>query len=124
MKYLAFSLLLAILAATGCAQTADRADPSGATEPADADYHVLMAEIALQRHQFATAASEYYQALSGNDEMVAAGRCELPRFQYLVAPQLITLNLASGGFRQFSDERDPASVLLGTALIYDNLFDQ
>jgi tetratricopeptide (TPR) repeat protein len=74
MKYLAFSLLLAILAATGCAQTADRADPSGATEPADADYHVLMAEIALQRHQFATAASEYYQALSGNEDAELAAR--------------------------------------------------
>ncbi len=74
MKYLVFSLLLAALSVAGCAQPGDRPDPAQEASGAGSDYHVLMAEIALQRQQFATAAREYHNALAGNEDAELAAR--------------------------------------------------
>jgi tetratricopeptide (TPR) repeat protein len=74
MKYLVFSLVLATLSVAGCAQPGDRPDPAQEASGAGTDYHVLMAEIALQRQQFATAAREYHNALADNEDAELAAR--------------------------------------------------
>jgi len=74
MKYLVFSVMLAVASISACVHGSDR---NGAEEQAaeeGADYHVLMAEIALQRHQFAVAATEYHRALKDNDDPELAAR--------------------------------------------------
>ena len=74
MKYLVFSLVVAALSITGCAQPGDQPDAAQTAPGAGTDYHVLMAEIALQRQQFATAAREYHSALAGNEDAELAAR--------------------------------------------------
>ncbi len=82
MKYLLFSVLLAIVAATACVHgespTADRQSE----ESGDGDYHVLMAEIALQRHQFSVAATEYHRALAANEDPELAARAGRIVYEY------------------------------------------
>jgi tetratricopeptide (TPR) repeat protein len=82
MKYLLFSALLAIVAATACVHgespTADRQSE----ESGDGDYHVLMAEIAMQRHQFSVAATEYHRALADNEDPDLAARAGRIIYEY------------------------------------------
>ncbi|MGD8745568.1 MAG: hypothetical protein PVI02_04415, partial [Gammaproteobacteria bacterium] len=82
MKYLLFSALLAIVAATACVHgespTADRQSE----ESGDGDYHVLMAEIAMQRHQFSVAATEYHRALAANEDPDLAARAGRIIYEY------------------------------------------
>ncbi len=76
MKYLTALILLLI---AGCTSLSDTdyaaADLAAGAEvvPADVDYHLLMAEIALQRSENGVAATEYVAAaLAGDDPEVAA----------------------------------------------------
>jgi len=81
MKYLVFSALLALASITACVHGDDPTKPRE-EEPQDGDYHVLMAEIALQRHQFAVAASEYHKALAGSDDPELAARAGRIIYEY------------------------------------------
>lgn len=74
MKYLVFSVLLAFASVSACVHGGDRGGAQDQPAEEGSDYHVLMAEIALQRHEFAVAATEYHQALKGNDDPELAAR--------------------------------------------------
>lgn len=74
MKYLVFSVLLAFASVSACVHGGDQGGAEKQSADEDSNYHVLMAEIALQRHQFAVAATEYHQALQGNDDPELAAR--------------------------------------------------
>ncbi len=81
MKYLVFSALIALASVTACVH-GDDPTKAREEEPRDGDYHVLMAEIALQRHQFAVAASEYHKALAGSDDPELAARAGRIIYEY------------------------------------------
>ena len=82
MKYLVFSVLLAIASVSACVHGGDRSDTEAQATEEGADYHVLMAEIALQRHQFATAATEYYRAIKGDEDPELAERAGRTVYEY------------------------------------------
>ncbi|MEJ2514074.1 MAG: tetratricopeptide repeat protein [Gammaproteobacteria bacterium] len=85
MKY--FTLLIVLLAA-GCASVTDTdyaaADLAAGAEsvPADVDYHLLMAEIALQRNENGVAATEYLAAALAGDDLEVAARAARVAFAY------------------------------------------
>ncbi len=82
MKYLVFSVLLAIASVSACVHGGDRGGAEEQTADEGADYHVLMAEIALQRHEFDVAAAEYHQALKDNDDPELAARAGRIVYEY------------------------------------------
>ncbi len=74
MKYLAFSVFLAIFSGAACVSSDGPEQSSDSAQPGNSDYHILMAEIALQRHEFPVAASEYHKALAGSEDVELAAR--------------------------------------------------
>ncbi len=74
MKILTFSLLICALLAAGCSTSPASRDETAATDATDADYHILLAEIALQRQQYPVAASEYTRAVRLSDDPELAER--------------------------------------------------
>jgi tetratricopeptide (TPR) repeat protein len=82
MKYLIFSALVAFASVTACVHGEAPPAAGEADDPRDGDYHVLMAEIALQRQQFDVAATEYHRALAGNDDPELAARAGRVIYEY------------------------------------------
>ncbi len=82
MKYLVFSALLAIVSASACVHGSDRSGGAEESTAEGTDYHVLMAEIALQRHEYYVAATEYHRALKGNDDPELAARAGRIVYEY------------------------------------------
>ncbi len=82
MKYLIFSALVAFASVTACVHGEAPPAAGEADGPRDGDYHVLMAEIALQRQQFDVAATEYHRALAGNDDPELAARAGRVIYEY------------------------------------------
>ena len=67
MKYLIVPILLSAALVAGCGQTSTRSTEQAEGLAIDADHHILMAEISLERRQFHVAATEYYRALLQSD---------------------------------------------------------
>jgi tetratricopeptide (TPR) repeat protein len=82
MKILTFSLLICGLLAAGCSTSPASRDDTAATDATDADYHILLAEIALQRQQYPVAASEYTRAVRLSDDPELAERAARVVFNY------------------------------------------
>jgi len=79
-KYLLFLIGVGLLA-SACAQTGQRPD-AGAEDPQDVQKHVLMAELAVQQHDFAAAAREYAQVMRTTDDPILAARAAPYVFDY------------------------------------------
>lgn len=76
--------ILIVLWATllaGCAQLGGSTSPADDV-PGDPDYHVLMAEIAMQRRQVDVAAGQYYRALMASDDAELAARAGQVVYDY------------------------------------------
>jgi len=82
MKNLTFSVLICGLLAAGCSTSPESRDGGSATDATDADYHILLAEIALQRQQYGVAANEYYRAARLSDDAELAERAARVAFSY------------------------------------------
>jgi tetratricopeptide (TPR) repeat protein len=82
MKILPFFVLVCGLAVAACSSTRETGDDAGATDTVDADYHILLAEIALQRQEYAVAASEYTRAVRVSDDAELAERAARVAFNY------------------------------------------
>mgnify|MGYP001812804419 FL=1 len=83
MKNLTFSLLICGLLAAGCSGPGTtRDEQAAATDATDADYHILLAEIALQRQQYSVAASEYTRAVRLSEDPELAERAARVVFNY------------------------------------------
>jgi tetratricopeptide (TPR) repeat protein len=67
MKNLIVPILLFAAVVAGCGQTSTRSTEQSEGLAIDADHHILMAEISLERRQFDVAATEYYRALLQSD---------------------------------------------------------
>ena len=67
MKNLIVPILLFTAFVTACGQTSTRPVEQSEGLAIDADHHILMAEISLERRQFDIAATEYYRALLQSD---------------------------------------------------------
>jgi len=79
-KYLLFLISFGLLA-SACAQTGQRSDV-GAEDDQGVQQHVLMAELAVQQHDFAKAASEYAQVMRMTDDPMLAARAAPYVFDY------------------------------------------
>ena len=81
MKKYLLPLLTAGLLASACAQTGQqRADEADAGQ--SAEQHILMAELAVQQHDFAEAARQYALALRKSDDPELAARAGPMVFDY------------------------------------------
>ncbi len=69
------------LLASACAQTGQHAD-AGAKDSKSVQQHVLMAELAVQQHDFPTAASEYAEVMRKTDDPALAARAAPYVFDY------------------------------------------
>jgi len=69
------------IALTGCARTV-REEPAGVNYVPDAGYHLLMAEIALQRGAYLVAAQEYLTAAERSRDSTTARRATEYSFDY------------------------------------------
>ena len=67
MKNLIVLILLFAAVVTGCGQTSTRSTEQTEGLAIDADHHILMAEISLERRHYDVAATEYYRALLQSD---------------------------------------------------------
>jgi len=67
MKNLILPYLACLFLLVGCSQTSTRTADEAEGLAIDADHHILMAEISLERRQFDVAATEYYRALLQSD---------------------------------------------------------
>jgi tetratricopeptide (TPR) repeat protein len=92
MKYL---IPLLFLLAAGCstAPDTDRAaadlEAGARSVPGDADYHLLMAEIALQREDTEVAVSEYLDAALASDDPEVAARAARVAYSYGATEQAL-----------------------------------
>ncbi len=75
------AILLAGLLASGCARTVSDAPASVNYIPGQ-DYHLMMAELAIQRHQYMTAAQEYLTAAEQGRDSATARRATEFAFDY------------------------------------------
>ena len=77
----AVAILLAGLLVTGCARTVSDPRPSVNYIPGQ-DYHLMMAELAIQRNQYAIAAQEYLTAAEQGHDSATARRATEFAFDY------------------------------------------
>lgn len=118
-----FPLLLPVVLLWACASAPTAEDDLAAGREAatggDSSYHLLMAEIALQREERATAAAEYLQAALASDDPDVAARATRINWTYGTPEQ--ALSAARRWAALAPEDPDPRSFLVRLYLRDDEL---